>query len=215
MLYSRIPVEVCKDRNTMEGVSFRSERRLMLSEVGDLHSHCSLENYKVTCDKQKKLLQRLREYAKDIRKSVLGGSSIALVGGCGTGKDHLLYSLAMVAWESGVGVKYVSGVKMFDQLRETFNGDRSRSDVADQYMDSDVLWLSDVVPPNTRLSNTDQSFLYRVIDERYRRRMPVWISMNASSYEDAEDRIGTAILDRFTQGGILCYCDWESKRPKV
>jgi len=56
------------------------------------------------------------------------------------------------------------------------------------------------------------SCLYDILDFRWQRRMPTWCSVNVSSSEEADQRLGAVITDRLQDGAMVLRLTWPSYR---
>ena len=61
------------------------------------------------------------------------------------------------------------------------------------------------VPPHGELTNYQEQMFYIFTDRRYNAMKPTWVSMNVASGEEAEDRIGAAIVDRWKDGALTSH----------
>jgi DNA replication protein DnaC len=65
-----------------------------LRTVGARYQSCTLQNFVCSSPSQRQAVAALEVYASDIVERLASGQNILLFGSCGTGKDHLLASLA-------------------------------------------------------------------------------------------------------------------------
>ncbi len=75
-----------------------------------------------------------------------------------------------------------------------------------------MLVLDDVLPPNGVLTEYQASTLHRLIDARYRRCRPTWVTMNAADGAEAERGMGPQVVDRLRHGALALFCSWPSYR---
>jgi len=149
-----------------------------------------------------------------VKSHVANGVNVLLVGPSGTGKDHLLACLVHAALAADVTVEWETGATMWLGLRQAIQTGREREWIA-SLVRPWVLVLSDPIAPHSEVSQYDRSVLYAIIDQRYSKMRPVWLSINASSRAEAEQRLGVAIVDRLRHGALSLACDWPSYRGKL
>jgi len=154
----------------------------------------------------------LRDYSENITENIDQGKGVVLFGGVGSGKDHALVGLAKTALQQGHTVAWVNGLDLFADLRDAMTDNAPEGDVIDRLTRSDVLVLSDPVPPVAALSPYQASTLLRAIDCRYSDLKPTWVSLNVKSGGEADERMGPAIVDRLRDGSLCYFCDWQSWR---
>lgn len=191
---------------------------------GPRYEACRFANYEIGSEDQKKVVDRLRDFAAS--KDALN-RNVVLVGPTGTGKDHLLMALAHeVANQHGAVPLWVNGCEFYSYLqRESFepgtrihDEERVLTSVSASYFNertTSILWISDPLPPSGVLSEFKQQGLFSVVDFRYSRLLPVWTTMNVANASEAETRIGTQTVDRLQDGALVLVCDWDSyRKPK-
>jgi DNA replication protein DnaC len=76
----------------------------------------------------------------------------------------------------------------------------------------DVLYLSDPLPPFGNLTAHQATMLFRILDARYSRSKPTWVSVNVVSGLELDERIGAQNGDRLRDNAICILCDWPSYR---
>lgn len=203
-----------REREAKQRAAARRDRWLSMERcIGRRYADCSLENFDVTDERQRPVVERLMRYQDDIRENVRGGVNLLLLGPPGTGKDHLLVGLMRTAIvEHGMRVEWVNGMDWFGRVRDSMDSGESEKHVLGELVAPDVLVLSDPVPPLGELTDFQRIMLYRVIDGRYRNMRPTWVTANMLGREDAENRLGPQTNDRLRDGGIVMWCGWTSHR---
>jgi DNA replication protein DnaC len=187
-------------------------RVAMARAVGKRLYKASFENYLVNDDSEQ-LVQALKQYCSDIAARVDAGDGIALVGNCGTGKDHLLHSCAVKAFEAGKAVKWIFGEDLYQQFRDNMKREEPELDVIREFVSPPILWISDPLPATGDLTDAQRRWLMRIADARYRRNKPIWVSANARSYAQFRSMIGHQTADRIVgKTGIAFLCNWISFR---
>lgn len=212
---SRPPPEEPSHEELQRGEQLR--RRLahkdLIRPMGTLYEDCTAANYQAASEKQRKLVTALRAYADDMPAEVAAGNGIVLFGSTGTGKDHLLAALSRVAiLKHGLTVEWRNGMDLYGEMRDRIRNDKAEKDLVAALVKPDILYLSDPLPPSGDLSQYQASMLQRIFDGRIRNRKPVWVSMNVQGSDEADRRMGPALVDRLRPGAVCCHCDWKSHR---
>jgi DNA replication protein DnaC len=143
------------------------------------------------------------------------GGNVIFVGPPGTGKDMLMGWLVRVAVSQAKTVEWFNGPNLFGRTREMIRDDASESDFLKRLRHLDVLCLSDPFPPGGgKLSDAQVSWLYRIVDERYRAMRPIFATVNVSNQKEGEDRLTPQVWDRLIDGASLVLCSWKSFRKQ-
>jgi DNA replication protein DnaC len=182
--------------------------------IGDRYRACRLDNFEVTTDAQRDVVESLRRFCEELDENIKSGRGIVLFGPCGTGKDHLLVGMAHEVVSISRGVRWMNGMDLFAERRDYIRRDLPESELLREYERPDVLIISDPVPPWGELKEGQAEFLFRLIDWRYRRLKPIFVSANFSDGDDATSRIGSQVIDRLKHDAICLHCNWESYREK-
>ena len=194
----------------------RTARRLAAFQeaIGKRYADCTLDNFEATCPAQEQVLAKLRDYVSDIRANVDRCRGLVLFGPAGTGKDHLLVGAAKEAISAGVYVEWKNGRDLCGQFRDAIKGESIRSEggLLRDLEAPDVLILSDPVPPTGRLTEYQGDVMFRLVDARYRELKPTWATLNVAGGSEADDRLGSQIVDRLKHDALALFCDWPSYR---
>lgn len=181
---------------------------------GSRYADCSLANYQVSCEEQKKLISELQAYIQNVEDHVNNGQGLLLFGPKGAGKDHCLMGVSkfVIAW--GFKVHWQNGLDLWSRFRSTMRRDarETETEILQELSKVDVLWISDPLPPSGNLSEYEQQRLFQLIDRRYNEKRPTFVSMNVASGVEAEERLGAASVDRLRDGAITFFCNWASHR---
>ena len=184
----------------------------LTSVRGKRYAGCTFDNYECTNPKQSEVVQKLKEYAVNGRRNVTEGKNVILYGTKGTGKDHLLMALAKsVRLEIGVTASWINGIDLHAKLREATYG---KTSIELTEAKTPILWISDLLPPKGVLTDSQQNLLFALIDERYSKQLPTWISMNVVDGKEAEERLGSQLMDRLKQNVLAIPFDWPSYRTE-
>lgn len=195
----------------------RADRRAKLDslffERGERYLDCTLANFEVEHEQQKIAVHRLNNYAENMVDCVRDGESIVIFGPAGTGKDHLLAAMMRAAiLRYGLGVRWENGMDLFGDIRDRMDTDRPEADLVRSLCHPDILALSDPLPPFGPLTPFQANMLFRVIDGRYSKGKPTWVTLNCASGEEAESRMGVQMVDRLRHGALTIFANWPSYR---
>lgn len=198
---------------------------------GPRYEKCRLANYEVSCDAQRRVVDAVGDYCKNIESRIAEGQNVLLIGPAGTGKDHLQTALCHAAVGACKTLLWVNGTSLWLAIRSTFDGKAERyipRSFEDSYFDGDldgneadivaklaavdVLAISDPVPPSGSLSDFQAATLFTVVDARYSAMRPTFVTMNAATRSEMESKIGVQTVDRLAHGALVLACNWESYR---
>lgn len=183
--------------------------------VGPRLAGASFSNYEVTTDEQRQAVAALEAYLARLPEPVEQGENVLLYGPTGTGKDHLLVATArrVIASCPLVTISWTTGADFFGDLRACFSSKgRSENDALADYTFFKILVVSDPVIEGQPLTRWQREAFYRLIDTRWRKCRPTWVSMNVQNAEEADRLIGPAACDRLTDGATVIRCCWPSYR---
>jgi len=218
--------------------SFRSKMRSpppepdqaswLSKKVGRRYQDCTLSGWRVggfTGDGADSLnrsmeiaIEQCRTYVMEFGDHLRNGQSILFVGPKGGGKDHLMVGV-LRSIVDGYGIeshrmRYVDGLTMFGEFRDTIRSNTSESSVIESYAKPHLLAISDPLPPAGNLSEYEQRMILRVIDRRYRDCRPMAATINASGREEIEKRMGPQSADRLLEHATIVKCNWPSYRQR-
>jgi DNA replication protein DnaC len=211
----------------------QSSWKAFIEQRGSRYAECAIRNYEVTCPAQEVVVEALREYCRNIKERIAAGVNVLLLGPAGTGKDHLTVALARAAISEcggekdsyngerggirlGFNIEWTSGPGLFSALRATFDRKGGGADrILKGLSTAKVLYLSDLMPPSGKLTDFQEETAYEVIDNRYNRRLPTWLTLNVASRSEMEAGLGSAIVERLIDGALILQCNWPSYRKKL
>ena len=195
--------------NDWNNVQFKMQK--FVEARGLRYAPCTFENFVVSSKTQQKVVDALIAYAANSKDLIAKGKNVLVLGSKGTGKDHLLCALAKrCQLESGSVPHWQNGVDLLEQFhREALNGYYRFHDPLEH---SDILYVSDPIPPTGSLSESKQASMFRVIDSRYSQLKPTWMTLNVADGDEAEKRMGAQTVDRLRDGALVLFCNWASYR---
>lgn len=148
-------------------------------------------------------LDAVQGYAKSIDDHATEGRGLLIHGPRGTGKDHLAVSALRECVAAGLTVAWVDGQEMFAAMRESIGKDDAERWFSSSFLVSDVLLISDPVPPEGKITEFQQTTLWRIIDRRYRGMKLTWITANCKDGEELSQRLGPQLVDRLTDDAVV------------
>lgn len=178
-------------------------------------------NYNIENEKQKIVLEKIRNFAEKPR-----GTGLIMVGNVGTGKNHLAYCLAeRVLQVTGEDVKVTEASKIIREIKGTWG----RTDSSEEYVitkygtgkegncdshgiDSPFLLIIDEIGLQFG-SDTERMYLSEIINDRYNSLLPTVLIGNVT-LQELKELVGDRIIDRFKEDGQVVVFDWESHRSR-
>lgn len=165
---------------------------------------------------QASAVSHIAEYGAALHDNIHQGRNLVLHGPAGTGKDHLLAALAYHTVRSGFRVRWTNGPDLFGTARDRIGSNASEAELLASLTGPDVLVLSDPTTPGFPLTGWQAQLMYRIVDGRYRRQRPTWVSLNVRDGHEAETLLGVATVDRLRHDAIALECNWPSfRKPQV
>lgn len=169
----------------------------------------SLDNYICTTEEQKKLIDALR---KGIDEGF--SKNIIIIGGVGTGKTHLAYSVvnSLAKVKTGVyntdfryyensKVLYITAKEIIDEIRQNWKN-------SDYLLEEDVenikkipLLIVDEIGVQYG-SESERIELYSIFNRRYEDCLPTIVISN-NSLGELQKMLGQRIYDRLTGGALV------------
>ena len=176
----------------------------------------SFDNYRAESPEQQQALERSRNYANKFNKVMERGASMIFYGPPGTGKTHMSCAIANhVMREFGASAVFTTVFEMFQQLKSTYGGKATKSEleVMNLYAGVDLLVLDEI---GVQLgSNFESVMITDIINRRYSDMKPTLILSNLD-LEGLKKYLGERVIDRMSEGGggMIAF-NWASYRPKV
>lgn len=177
-------------------------------QAGERYTTCRLHTFKATTDQQRKVITALCEYIDRPNR----GEGLVLYGPCGTGKDHLAFSVAGKEAYDGTEVIWLNGQDWYGQVRDAMDEDVTEASLIYRISRPALAVISDPLPPIGNLTQHQATMLYRVVQARYQAGKPTIVTVNVASDQEADERLGVPTWDRLCDGAWKLFCNWPSFR---
>lgn len=160
-------------------------------------------------------LEACRRYASSWEKCLAAGTSMIMIGNCGTGKNHLAVSMAKNIIRHHRDCRNYGCHATDPRCENTWrhNSERTEDEVIDHFVSLDLLIIDEVgVQFGTP---TEITILQEIINARYESVLPTILISNLT-FDQLKESIGERIVDRVTDGGRNCLVfGWESYRAHI
>lgn len=177
--------------------------------------HCELDNYEAVNSDAAVNRQACEAYANNWPRHLAAGTSMVMVGSCGTGKNHLAVGLAKKIIRDHLATVLITDVMRITRMvKSTWRNDapRTEADVLDHYASLDLLIIDEVGVQFG--SPSELAILQEVINSRYESMLPTILISNLT-LQQLKDSVSERIVDRVTEGGNnQLVFNWESYRGK-
>jgi len=200
-----------------ESIAMHNSRMYQFLRQCRKHAGCSFDNFKVAEDAhyndRMEVVEKAKAYASNVRFNVSRGHNVIAVGKPGTGKDHIVMSIAKAAYSAGLWVEETSGPSLKSIALEVMRSG-GVSEVTDRLTSSDALWISDPIVGGDA-SPFYVDLLYLLIDTMYRKMRPVWVTVNANDGQSVASMLGPPVYDRLRHNAIRLKFSWGSYRDPL
>jgi DNA replication protein DnaC len=177
--------------------------------------HCELNNYEPVTPDAAANREACLCYASSWQDCLAAGTSMVMVGSCGTGKNHLAVGMAKnIIRDHQASVLITDVMRITRSIKSTWraNAERTEGEVLDYYASLDLLIIDEV---GVQLgSPSELAILQELVNIRYESVLPTILISNLT-LEQLKSSIGERIIDRVTDGGNnLMVFNWPSYRGK-
>ncbi|ELY9614315.1 ATP-binding protein [Salmonella enterica] len=181
--------------------------------IGRRFERCELENYDAVTIEAGKNRDACQRYAEAWPDHLANGTSMAMIGRCGTGKNHLAVGLAkkiIRLHQSSVLITDVMQINRAVKSTWRANADRTEAEVLGDFISPDLLIIDELGAQTGNIS--ELAILQELINIRYECVLPTIVISNLT-LEQLRQGVGDRIVDRVTDGGNnRLIFDWPSYR---
>lgn len=193
--------------------------RLQALNVPPRLSDATLWNFQHGMPIQRRVWDRVRNYASEFEVAIATGRCLVFHGPKGTGKSHLAIGLLKHIAEKGGTGYYTTVMDMLGRIKATYHrsAEETETQVVEFLTSVDMLVIDEV---GRQLdSNYEIAQFWRLIDLRYRNQKAMVLISNMAKAA-LEEHLGDAIWDRLRENGGACLLfNWGSyrgtKKPEV
>ncbi len=187
------------------------ETERLLKDAGKRYRDATFASWQVGSDKWSSLRTQARAGVIDwLKNRVRTGANLVLLGTVGTGKDHLAVAAARVIADRGFSARYVSALDLIESYYRARR--EGQEQIALGLRHCRVLIISDPLPNGFTPSVEDCAILMRLVDERYRRKLPTIVTCNAKDQDDLRASLGGPLSDRLLGSASVIMMRWVSHR---
>jgi len=152
----------------------------------------TFETFEVT-DDNREAYELCRKYADEFNRNTTRG--LLLAGPLGTGKTHLAVAIHRAVLRKGIASVFVNMPNLVNELLQAFkSGEESAPYLAT--LEKKLVIIDDL--GTERLRDWIQEQVYRLINERYERMLPLIITTNCG-VKELEEHIGGPTFDRLAE----------------
>lgn len=199
-----------------------AERTLLDHRIADLMDNagisrrfefCEIDNYEPINADAATNREACRRYADTWPERLAAGTSMAMIGRCGTGKNHLAVGLAKkIIRDHRASVMITDVMQITRAVKSTWHAssERTEADVLADFLSPDLLIIDELGAQLGSLS--EMAILQELINARYESVLPTIVISNLT-LEQLRQGVGDRIVDRVTDGGRnRLVFNWESFR---
>ncbi len=174
------------------------EKRFSISSMGKRFEDSTFENF-IQREGAETAYKQARKYALGFEE--YGSLSLLIWGHFGNGKSRLAAAVASALKQKGKTVVFQSVPELLERIRQTFNKDNAETEqqVMSALLQCDLLILDDIGAE--KVTDWVSDVLFRIIDGRYRKSLPVMYTSNLKPSE-LEGKLGRRIYDRILETTI-------------
>lgn len=159
-----------------------------------------------------RFMKPLEEIQKFVSSETIEWTNFIVIGAPGTGKTRLLVTALNELSKNFVLCRFLTANALFETISRCIATDQDYTRYLEEMSSCDVLLIDDLDKVHMRLQ-TEENFqiktLYSVINQRWLKRKPTWITSNSP---EIAKYIGEPAYDRLCQHGVMIKMDGASFR---
>lgn len=148
--------------------------------------------------------EQAKDFATQIQADPNYCRNLLFYGTWGTGKTHLAAAILNELREASIPCLFTTAQGILDAMYDQFSKKESTASIIEQAVDTRVLVIDDLdklyIPPTSE-GKFQKSMYFKILDKRYKRRLPTIITMNET---DPTPYVGEAVASRL-QVGLLTF----------
>ena len=160
---------------------------------------------KPICDMDPHVIQRVRQFTRNIDRNLDEGRGLWLFGDVGTGKTSLAMLVSKTALEAGHSVAIYSVPRLLADIKETYDDDpgRSYSALFRRLCEVDLLHLDDLGAEKRTEWVLEQ--LYSIVNERWQNERSIIVTTNLG-LDELREQVGQRTVSRLEEiAGDLAF----------
>lgn len=201
-----------KERDTAEAKRRRADRLKYCAvslNFPPKMKKMTLDSFNADCEGEKKALASVQKFMS----SFPGTGCLTLAGNMGTGKTHLAAGICQAMTANGYLCHYTTVMRMVREIRSSWKGgSESEQQVIDRFASKYDLLVIDEIGLQYKKDDAIKLQLAEVIDGRILWEKPTILIGNVKTKQEAEDALGSRVIDRSRENGMFVMFDWGSKR---
>lgn len=177
----------------------QSVEKLALSNLTEAFKQRTFKTFIVNNEWQLEAKAKAMDYSKNFKET---NASLILSGQPGSGKTHLGVASMLRLIENNTGCVYREYISMLTDLKQTSMDEEEYIRSLEKYINPPVLFLDDFLKGEPTVA--DRKHVYKIINTRYLKSMPMIISTEKSVKEilNWDEAIGSRIIE-MCQGNVI------------
>jgi DNA replication protein DnaC len=184
---------------------------LPTEDLRDCFEHWTFETYHTSV----RYIKAYQEIQRFVQADSVEWTNYLVVGPPGTGKTRLLVTALNELTKSLVLCRFLTANALFETISRCIATEQDYTRYLEEMTNCDVLLIDDLDKVHIRIpgeENFQVKTLYSVINGRYLKRKPTWITSNMP---DIARYVGEPAFDRLSQHGVQIQMDGPSFRRSL